>query len=264
MSYSPSLSSISNFFDCTTNMLRHDQKKQMEDVHGFFNNLVSLFKEKIKNDLHLASDFNVFDYIQPDEMKLSRIIADLLNPKGAHGQQRRFLAAFVEAMMEEASESLRATLTKLQEAIQDDTCAIIVQTEAMTWHGRRMDILVDIGGQKGIVIENKPWANDQKEALKDYADEAAKRFSDGWVLIYLHGSGKAAGEYTLSKKKRQELEAGGNFLDADYTYFLIRWLKICRDCVEAEKVCWFLYDFIGYVENQFQTNFLFAEDINNA
>jgi hypothetical protein len=196
-------------------------------------------------------------------MKLSRIIADLLNPKGAHGQQRTFLAAFVEAMMERASE-LWVTLTKLQEAVQHDTCAIIVQTEAMTGPGRRMDIVVDIGGQKGIVIENKPWANDQEKQLEDYADEAAKRFSGGWVLIYLHGSGKAADEYALRAQKRQELEAGGNFLDADYTHFLIGWLQTCRDRVKAEKVRWFLCDFINYIENNFQNSFLFYKDINNA
>ena len=124
--------------------------------------------------------------------------------------------------------------------------------------------MVNVGGKNGIVIENKPWATDQKEQLKDYADEAAKRFSDCWVLIYLHGTGKAVDEYTISKKKLQELEAGGNFFNTDYSYFLIRWLQICLERVEAEKMRWFLRNFIDYIEKEFQNGFIFNEDISNA
>ena len=125
-----------------------------------------------------------------------------------------------------------------------------------------MDIMVNIGGKNGIVIENKPWANDQKEQLGDYADEAEKRF-DCWVLIYLHGTGKAVDEYTLSKEKLQKLEAGGNFFNTDYCYFLIRWLQICLERVEAKKIRCFLCDFIGYIEIEFRSGF-FNEEISHA
>ena len=37
-------------------------------------------------DKRLATRFNVFDLIEPDENKLSDVLAGLLNPKGAHGQ----------------------------------------------------------------------------------------------------------------------------------------------------------------------------------
>jgi hypothetical protein len=36
-------------------------------------------------DVRLATGFNVFDLIEPDENKLSDVLADLLNPKGNHG-----------------------------------------------------------------------------------------------------------------------------------------------------------------------------------
>lgn len=237
----------------------------MTNIHPFFEKLVSLLKQKRIDDLRLASDFNVFDYIQPDELKLSRIIADLLDPKGSHGQQRICLEAFVEAMIERTSEEqpLRNTLTKLQKAVQDDKCFVSVATEAATKPGRRMDIVVNIGGENGIVIENKPWANDQKDALEDYANEAANRFRDCWVLIYLHGTGKAVDEYTISKEMLQKLEAGGNFFNTDYTYFLIGWLEICFERVKAEKIRCFLRDFIGYIEQEFRNGF-FNEEINDA
>jgi len=264
MTPNPSLSSISDFFANATRLLRGGREQNMTNIHPFFEKLVSLLKQKRIDDLRLASDFNVFDYIQPDELKLSRIIADLLDPKGSHGQQRICLEAFVEAMIEQTSEEqpLRKTLIKLQKTVRDDNYFFEVRSEEPTLDRRRMDIVVNIGGKNGIVIENKPWANDQKDALGDYADEAARRFSDCWVLIYLHGTGKAVDEYTISKKKLRKLEKDGNFFNTDYTYFLIRWLKICLERVEAEKIRCFLRDFIDCIEQEFRSGF-FNEEINN-
>ena len=36
-------------------------------------------------DRHLARRFNIFRYLRDDELGLSRIIADLLDPTGEHG-----------------------------------------------------------------------------------------------------------------------------------------------------------------------------------
>ena len=38
-------------------------------------------------DRNLAHRFNVLDYLRDDELGLSLIIADLLNPKASHGQR---------------------------------------------------------------------------------------------------------------------------------------------------------------------------------
>ena len=42
-------------------------------------------------DQNLARKFNVLDYLRTDELGLSRIIADLVNPKASHGQGVMFL-----------------------------------------------------------------------------------------------------------------------------------------------------------------------------
>ena len=42
-------------------------------------------------DRVLASRFNPLDYLRTDELGLSRILADLLNPNAAHGQGAAFL-----------------------------------------------------------------------------------------------------------------------------------------------------------------------------
>ena len=70
------------------------------------NNLIPNFLNKISQELkvleisrqryakQLAPTFSVFDYIYTDEMMLSRIISDLLNPKGKHAQGSIFLSLF--------------------------------------------------------------------------------------------------------------------------------------------------------------------------
>jgi hypothetical protein len=47
----------------------------------------------------VAESFSVFDYLQPDENLLSGIIADLLDPRGNHGQSNTFLACFLQRLI---------------------------------------------------------------------------------------------------------------------------------------------------------------------
>ena len=47
-----------------------------------------------------APQFNVFKYLREDELGLSRIIADLLNPTAAHGQGTRFLEEMLDVLPE--------------------------------------------------------------------------------------------------------------------------------------------------------------------
>ena len=47
-------------------------------------------------DRHLARRFNVFDYLRTDELGLSRVIADLLDPRATHGQGELFLETLLE------------------------------------------------------------------------------------------------------------------------------------------------------------------------
>src|SRR3954447_12663738 len=59
--------------------------------------------EKRERDLHLAEDFNVFDFLRPDENCLSDIVAWLLDPRGSHGQGGAFLEHFLTVLRLEAA-----------------------------------------------------------------------------------------------------------------------------------------------------------------
>ena len=53
-----------------------------------------------ERERHLAPRFNVFKYVRKGELELSRMIADLLDPAGEHGQGTSFLKAMLEALPE--------------------------------------------------------------------------------------------------------------------------------------------------------------------
>jgi len=110
-------------------------------------------KAKDELDIYLASSFNVFDYIDPNENGLSDIIAELLNPNGSHGQGDIFLKGFLEIIVEQKGYS----------------------TQNANLY-RRIDITIEFdSGKSAIGIENKPWAGEQEDQIKDYKEHLSKK-----------------------------------------------------------------------------------------
>src|SRR4051794_10047002 len=58
--------------------------------------LVDYRHAKQRADRPSAPAFSVFDYIRPDENRLSDILADLLDPTGPHAQGAVFVRQFLE------------------------------------------------------------------------------------------------------------------------------------------------------------------------
>ena len=80
---------------------------------AFYDRVWRAAKQKL--DVCLASDFNVFNYIQPNENTISGIIADLLNPRGSHGQGVIFLQKFLELLKDEVPSKSKQ---ELQNAVE--------------------------------------------------------------------------------------------------------------------------------------------------
>ena len=127
-------------------------------------------------DRHLARRFNVFRYLRDDELGLSRIIADLLDPTEEHGQG----ATYLEAMLE---------LLELREVAPagSDSGRVRVVTERGTG-GRFIDITVDIptdGSTFCLAFENKPYAGDQHRQCIDYLKFLKREYGERFLLVYL-------------------------------------------------------------------------------
>jgi len=197
---------------------------------------------KRHTDRYLASDFNLVGIMSPDENKISDVIAEFLNPNGKHGQGKVFLKKFLEV--------LRGFISPDWLSFDNSFLSqVVVERECSTDEGRRIDILLKF--PKGFVgIENKPWAGEQKNQLKDYAEYMRKISKKEFLLIYLDGWGREA--TSIEPELKNELVEKGKFVELSYCRFLVPWLKECFKECEAEKVRWFLRDFISWIEKNFR------------
>jgi len=211
------------------------------ELDRFFGDLgfrLELFESaRRKLDVYLASEFNVFSYIAPDENRLSDIIAELLNPEGKHGQGEVFLREFLKVLRVEPQGHGRCRV------VREQATAFIPQSQ------RRIDILVDIDGF-GIGIENKPWAGEQPDQLSAYWEYLRARYGDRCLLVYLSGGGDHP--QSIPAEEWERLKGEGKLKVLAYSGAFKEWLVSCYKECSAEKVRWFLRDFVDFVEGTFR------------
>ena len=155
-------------------------------------------------DRHLARRFNVFRYLRDDELGLSRIIAELLDPTGEHGQGTIFLEAMLELLgvAPEAGDSVRsgrdvpggrtATATWSERfarlrSTAGDKIRVVLERGGLPKR-RRIDITVDIPTEDGmfcLAFENKPRAGDQPRQCSDYLKFLDRVYGGRFLLVYL-------------------------------------------------------------------------------
>ncbi len=122
-----------------------------------------------------------------------------------------------------------------------------VSTEHTTHQNRRLDLFIRFNNGFRIGIENKIWAGDQDHQIKDYHVYLRSTTKD-YVLIYLSCSGGKPPEYSIPATERKTLEAEGRLVCLSYRDFLAPWLRACLKECEADKVRWFIRDFIAWIE----------------
>jgi hypothetical protein len=209
-------------------------------ISSFFHQLA--FKIAIANrsqkqlDVYLATSMNIVrDYVQPDENRISDMLADLLTPNGPHGQGPAFLELFLKQVGFSAI-AAHSEFAKLR--------------EHTTNSGRRIDLFLPFAGGKAIGIENKPFADDQLNQVNDYCDYLDSRFAGRYVLFYLTPEGTEPPIHSISAEKREALLAEGKLRCISYQVDITRWLESCFKECKAEKVRWLLRDFIDFIDER--------------
>ena len=223
---------------------------RVSEVKKFFSEI----RHKVESRQHRldkkqATGFNVFYFIQPDENRLSDVLAWLLDPKGSHGQNDLFLRLIFKQLELGTNETFTVDTRVLREA----------PTHGIEKYRRRMDVLVEAGAY--LVIENKVDSSEQSEQVKDYL-EHLHRCAGGrkTALIYLTPNGRqpdSLGHESLMKHKKT-----GQLHCWSYHVELRCWLEIClREC-EAQRIKVFLKDFIGYIESKLKREFKDEQERN--
>lgn len=204
----------------------------------------------------LAPNFNIFDYLRTDEMGLSRCIASLLDPNGTHGQGSLFLERFLKHI---DKDSLSDNLDNHWTDVLSDGCKIFLEKQANGQ--RRIDVYLRFKTGEIIGIENKPWAWDQENQLKDYA-EFIKKEAKGkkWLLIYLSNNDPSESDYSIENTHREALERSGNFIWHDYTNF-IEWLEFCSQRSKALVVRVFIEELAKFIRMEINGELDMSEEI---
>ncbi|RTY86919.1 MULTISPECIES: PDDEXK-like family protein [unclassified Flavobacterium] len=155
-----------------------------EKAKNLLSQVSGLLKSYEKLAKSTGENFNIFSVMgmESDEVKThSRIIAELLNPKGSHSQGSVFLKYFFEEIEE----------LKSIENFDFDNAKVIVEEHIGIINrdytvGGYIDIVIkDERNKIEVVIENKIYATDQKGQLLRY-----KNHYKNCKLIYLTLDGK--------------------------------------------------------------------------
>ncbi|MCG8804945.1 PD-(D/E)XK nuclease family protein [Tenacibaculum finnmarkense] len=155
-----------------------------------------------------GNDFNVFNLINvtTNEVRLhSKFIAELLNPKGAHGQDDVFLKLFVTQF--DVKINTASAIVTVEKYIG-------VKTETT---GGYLDIFISDNKGNAITIENKIYAADQENQLVRYYNHNPNN------LFYLNLFGDDPSENSCGK-----LKIGDDFKIISYQSDIIEWLTNCR------------------------------------
>lgn len=233
-----------------------------EKLEKFFDPLIfgyRVAKEiKKRTDKYLASDFNLIEIMGPDENKLSDIIALLIDPNGAHGQGKVFLEKFLKEILKQIKG--QTSNSQLQDINTLLSCKISVSRESFTAQienqNRKIDLTVEFKNPKSdklafvIGIENKPWADDPENQIEDYIKHLDRISGNDYLLIYLPGLKREA--ESIKPETKEKLKQRGKFLETNYRKLLIPWLRECIKECEADKVRWFLKDFVSWIEKSFK------------
>ena len=193
-------------------------------------NQVRIISQKIKEQrqekFERGENFNIFNDLgfMSDEVHLhSMFLANLLSPKGSHGQRGKFLEAFLK-MLQKSFPAISADSLELDTAIASVEVEKYIgrQTDS---EGDRIDIYLS-DGKHSIIIENKIYAGDQYHQMLRYWNYGLAQKGDdtgkSLVLIYLTLDGCSP-----SKESLGEMTGADEIVCLSYNSDIRGWLDRC-------------------------------------
>lgn len=164
-------------------------------------------KEQRKEKFERGESFNIFNDLgfMSNEVHLhSMFLANLLNPKGSHGQRGKFLEAFLK-MLQKSFPAISADSLELDTAIASVEVEKYIgrQTDS---EGGRIDIYLT-DGKHSIIIENKIYAGDQHHQMLRYwnygMSQKGNDTEKSFVLIYLTLDGCSPSKDSLGEDLKE-------------------------------------------------------------
>jgi PD-(D/E)XK nuclease superfamily len=229
---------------------RHFDERPTMDISGA-NTLLAAVKplvlaaEEIEALLRrkLGTAFRYADYaVRRSEVPLNRVLCDLLDPRGPHGQSGAFLDLFLKILRPDFSVGATADWN--------------VRLNFPTSSGRFVDLVLRDRRGTVVALECKPWADESENQLEDYAVYLLGRFDPEKVwLLFLPGKlgreNRTLSEIT--KARLQDRFVTLPFERAGDGRSIVEWLEKCAGLCEADKVARFISDLTEYLDSEFSS-----------
>jgi hypothetical protein len=164
--------------------------------------------------------YNIFKVagIAHKEVIMCRVLADLLNPQGKHGQGSRYLRLFWETIA-----------PKLPEKFPLDVEHTKVTAEYIIDENRRIDITLE-DGKVFVPIEVKIWAPDLSRQAADYFDFAKTKNECHVPVLYLTVDGHEPSAVSKADMGKDD------YVSLSFKQDILAWLEACAKENATEAV----------------------------
>jgi len=146
-----------------------------------------------------------------DEVKMCRLLYELLSPQGSHGQGTKFLKLFYQEVLGKS----------FSEA---EIAASHVYREYSIKDQRRIDLFLEVGAY-AFPIEVKIYAGDQEDQCKDYFAYAKAPDGEDAAMYYLTLDGHPPSSYSTGAA------TGLHVVPLSFAADIIPWLDTCAKAV---------------------------------
>jgi hypothetical protein len=163
--------------------------------------------------------FNIFNLLNlsSDELSHSKLIGTFLNPKGMHGNENKFLKLFLDCI-EIDDFSIDNVIVKTEK--------FIGSISADYKRGGIIDIVLTNSKKNQIFIENKIYADDQRNQLLRY-----KNYNPKACLLYLTLFGNDPSKKSIGYDPNEKNIASNKRIDyikISYKEHILKWLELCK------------------------------------
>jgi hypothetical protein len=229
-----------------TNSLRNSAGDNLIEppLRTFLEKLVPAFDEaerETASQRRQGAAFSIAEYaVNGGELPLNRIVGDLLDPQGSHGQGTAFLKVFLEQLPGVVP-------------VEDLGRWRVVQSHRTKNKDGYVDLAIFNDFEEAIYIESKPWALEGEHQLNRYACDLQELAHRKKRLLFLPGFADRE-PTTLSRVNKAELGAG--FASVPFQFqeegpSVVRWLEQCATVCRAKNVGLFLTDLAAYLRMKF-------------
>lgn len=205
------LKKIETTFQEIKPILQENKELKLEkERNGEFFNLFSILKVE-RDEVHTHSAF----------------LAEVLNPKGSHGNKGKFLKLFIQQMH---INNIEKEVLKSETAIVT-TEEYIGKKNVKNETGGDIDILIKFEKPNYlIIIENKIDAGDQEAQLARYHNYA-KKYENSFTLFYLTKDGHEPSEWSIGKHNEEHY-----WTCISYKNDIKRWLEKCLPVCSKQEI----------------------------